>query len=50
MGLRGRDHSRPELFNAKCAKCGKMAYVPWDPKKEPDRVPMCRDCRAFYAP
>ncbi|HEV8360964.1 MAG TPA: CxxC-x17-CxxC domain-containing protein [Candidatus Thermoplasmatota archaeon] len=50
MGLRARDHERRELFGAKCSKCGKQAQVPWDPKKEPARVVMCRDCRDFYAP
>ena len=51
LGRRARDHGRVEMFNAKCAKCGKMTQVPWDPKTDTSgRTPMCRDCRDFYAP
>lgn len=50
MAYRGKDHVRREMFGAKCSKCGKWAQVPFDPKKEPGRVVMCRDCRDFYAP
>jgi len=49
LGMRGRDHDRTERFNGDCAKCGDRTMVPWDPKKEPARVVMCRNCRAFYA-
>jgi CxxC-x17-CxxC domain-containing protein len=50
LGFRSRDHPRTEKFPAKCSKCGKQAQVPFDPKKEPNRPVMCRDCHAFYAP
>lgn len=49
LGMRGRDHNRPEKFNGDCSKCGERTMVPWDPKKEPARVVMCRNCRAFYS-
>jgi CxxC-x17-CxxC domain-containing protein len=45
---RGRDHPRTELWSVKCSKCSDMARVPWDPKKEPDRVVLCKNCRNFY--
>ncbi len=49
MGYRRGDHPRStELFNAKCSKCGDMTRVPWDPKTQPGRVVMCRNCRDVY--
>ena len=49
FGPRSADHPRrAEMFNAKCSKCGDMTRVPWDPKKEPGRVVMCRNCRNIY--
>lgn len=49
MSFRAKDHPRSvELFNAKCSKCGDQTRVPWDPKKEPARVVMCKNCRLIY--
>ena len=49
FGPRSRDHPRStEMFNVKCSKCGEMTRVPFDPKKEPNRVVMCRNCRNVY--
>ncbi|MGQ0534709.1 MAG: hypothetical protein ACT4PT_01405 [Methanobacteriota archaeon] len=46
--FRARDHRRAEMFDVKCSKCSDMTRVPWDPKKEPGRIVMCRNCRAIY--
>lgn len=48
MSWRAKDHQRSELFNAKCSKCGEQTRVPFDPKAEPGRVVMCRNCRDIY--
>ena len=48
MSWRAQDHPRTELFNGKCSKCGEQTRVPWDPKKEPNKVVMCKNCRAIY--
>jgi len=49
MSWRARDHDRKEMWDAKCAMCGKMARIPWDPKTSTQRV-LCRDCRAAVMP
>lgn len=49
MAFRAKDHpARKEMFNADCSKCGDRFMVPWDPKKEPGKVVMCRNCRNIY--
>lgn len=50
MGFRRGDHPRSEMFNANCGKCGDRIMIPWDPKKEPGKVVMCRNCRTLYCP
>lgn len=47
MSWRAADHTRTELFNAKCSKCGEQTRVPWDPKTSKQTV-MCKNCRAIY--
>jgi len=49
MAWRGKDHpGRGPTWNAKCSKCGMQTAVPWDPKVEPSKTVMCRNCRAIY--
>jgi CxxC-x17-CxxC domain-containing protein len=51
MSWRARDHQpRTEMYNAKCSKCGEQTRVPFDPKAEPGKVVMCRNCRNIYMP
>ena len=51
MSWRAADHQpRTDMHNAKCSKCGDMTRVPFDPKKEPTKVVMCRNCRNIYMP
>lgn len=51
MSWRARDHQpRVDMHNAKCSKCGEMTRVPFDPKTTPDKVVMCKNCRAIYMP
>ena len=38
----GTDQLGRQLYNAKCAKCGKQAQVPFKPSG--DRPVYCRDC------
>ena len=48
MSWRAKDHPRTELFSVKCSKCNDMARIPWDPKKEPNRTVLCKNCRLLY--